>query len=211
MTAKPSLSPCQPTALHRFRIAVSALALSAVSASTGLALAVPAASTSTPTTRRHRSGASVSDITGDAVGLAAGRCPTLTGVANVATRLPRRCSSNTTGALNVATGRQALLSNTTGDDNVATGSGALASNTTGNDNVATGRSALFSNTTGERQRRHRDRRAVLQHDRQPERRHRLRALASNTTGNNNVAIGATPCAMPPGRTTSPSARTPVRT
>ena len=30
MTAKPSLRPCQPTALHRFRIAVSALALSAL-------------------------------------------------------------------------------------------------------------------------------------------------------------------------------------
>ena len=81
-----------------------------------------------------------------------------------------RCSSDTTGSFNTATGAGALflnagnnpntatantatgavalLSNTSGFNNTATGFQALVSNTTGDHNTADGNAALLSNTTG---------------------------------------------------------------
>jgi len=56
--------------------------------------------------------------------------------------------SNTTGSNNTATGTAALHDNTTGFSNTATGTGALYRNTTGSGNTATNYTTLSNNTTG---------------------------------------------------------------
>jgi hypothetical protein len=56
--------------------------------------------------------------------------------------------SNTTGSNNTATGTSALHDNTTGFSNTATGTGALYRNTTGSGNTATNYTTLSNNTTG---------------------------------------------------------------
>jgi hypothetical protein len=87
--------------------------------------------------------------------------------------------SNTTGNANTAVGNAALTSNTTGSQNSAFGWGSLISNGTGGFNTACGNSALYSNSTGS---------------------YNVAvggggwnvafgALGSNTTGNNNAALG----------------------
>jgi hypothetical protein len=80
--------------------------------------------------------------------------------------------SNTTGSLNNALGRNALMSNTTGTFNTATGGAALFLNTTGNANTSTGREAMHFNTTGN------NNTATG-----------FFALYGNTTGSNNIALG----------------------
>ena len=80
--------------------------------------------------------------------------------------------SPTSGANNVAVGKNALLSTTSGRDNVAIGSNALVYNDVGFGNVAVGAQALYDNQSGI------DNVAVG-----------FLALRSNLTGITNVAVG----------------------
>ena len=80
--------------------------------------------------------------------------------------------ANTTGANNVAVGKDALFSNTTASFNTAVGYQSLYSNTTGTRNNALGEAALYYNTTGIDN-------TAMGH----------RALWSNTDGNYNTGIG----------------------
>jgi len=96
---------------------------------------------------------------------------TTTGADNVASGY-EALLSNTTGYTNTASGAYALYANTTGYTNTAVGNDALFSNTTGCCNDALGGGALFSNTTGS-----------------PNDAFGYGALLSNTTGANNAAFG----------------------
>ena len=80
--------------------------------------------------------------------------------------------SNTTGNVNIALGSFALANTTTGSVNVAVGNNTLNANTTGNTNIAIGNSALSLNTTGSTN-------VAIGED----------ALLTSTTGNNLLAIG----------------------
>ena len=57
-----------------------------------------------------------------------------------------RCTSNTEGNQNTATGIFALFTNTTGSENTAVGNSALTLNFTGSSNTAIGENALLSST-----------------------------------------------------------------
>ena len=75
---------------------------------------------------------------------------TTTGESNTAVGAYRPLYSNTTGAYNVALGRQALYSSTTASYNTAVGYQAGYSNTTGAENVLIGAFAGFAGTTATR-------------------------------------------------------------
>jgi hypothetical protein len=80
-------------------------------------------------------------------------------------------NANTTGANNIAVGKDSLDSNTTGSNNVAIGMDALQANTTSANNVAVGTQALINNTAANN--------TAVGND----------ALATNTSGTQNVAVG----------------------
>ena len=96
---------------------------------------------------------------------------------------------NTTGGNNTSIGFQAMSANTTGGENVAIGFHALNSNTTGIRHVAIGFEAMLENTTGSNASNALGYQALRQSNGNFNNAFGWRALASNTTGGNNVAMG----------------------
>ena len=128
-------------------------------------------------------------IENTAIGL---RCALLATQAASATRpsVIQALFSNTTGNDNTANGFMRSLATQPAAHNTATGDFALYSNTTGDVNTANGHFALFYNTTG-KEHGHRSWCALWQHHRRRQTRPSVfNALLHNTTGSNNIALGA---------------------